>query len=88
MAEFASSQSFQQRYWLIAALTTSSVERPRDAALCLNTASTDGDNDTVILGILMCSLALSSPQVPSERLGAPLRCAADYMGRFLRRQEV
>src|SRR5579863_6240420 len=67
MADCASSQSFQLRYWLIAVLTTSSVERPRDAAVCLNTASRDGDKTTVTLGIQMlpccggyCPLAVTS----------------------------
>src|SRR5258706_681482 len=60
MAEFASSQTFQLRYWLIAVLTTSSVERPRDAAVRLNAESRDGDKATVILGILMCSLVAAA----------------------------
>src|ERR1700674_4381602 len=60
MAGFGSSQPFQPRYWLIAVLTTSSVERPRDAAVCLNAESRDGDKATVILGILMCSLVAAA----------------------------
>src|SRR5258708_31283173 len=69
MAEFASSQPFEVRYWLIAVLTTSSVERPRDAAVCLNTASRDGDKTTVILGIVVlpCCGGYCPLAVPSDR---------------------
>src|ERR1700720_2340034 len=57
MAEFDPSLSLQRRYWLTAVVTTSSVDRPRDAAVCLNTASRDVDKTTVRLGILMGSLS-------------------------------
>src|SRR6202035_4222409 len=65
MAEFASSQPFHARYWLIAVLTTFSVERPRDAAACLNTELRDGDKATAMLGILMSLVAAATVHLSS-----------------------